>query len=325
MIKLNQTLQPLDLDLEAFAAGTPATALGDSTAQANRRGMIGAVGTALEITTALQGAEADPTRIGTEYMPLTLDVDYIVVGEAGAEAELPEGGLARIDGELVMYDAGGNPVPVGGTGQENVVPYHRASGVATIVPFGVTNSPAKQANTYYWQEIARVKVPASELVDGNTLQLGADITIDSNVAIPLLKGVMRIVPQKVWDAADQTAYFGASPVSIAFTGAVAINELSFYVSNFVSTTCKKAVSQFRRSHILSVITDTLGIADAAAGVSTTGYDITNAAAFTSNGTTGKTFTHTVGTDLELVLVACVTATAADFRTYGYTFTASAAP
>ena len=101
MIKLNQTLQPLDLDLEAFAAGTPATALGDSTAQANRRGMIGAVGTALEITTALQGVEADPTKIGAEYLPDTLPNVILDLADTSA--------MTLSNGQLGA-DAEGNPV-----------------------------------------------------------------------------------------------------------------------------------------------------------------------------------------------------------------------
>ena len=96
--------QPLDSDLTAFAAGTPATALGDSTAQANRRGMIGAVGTALEITTALQGVEADATRIGTEYMPEIVDVDGVTLADSSA-VELPSGTLGlNADGRLVIHD-----------------------------------------------------------------------------------------------------------------------------------------------------------------------------------------------------------------------------
>ena len=51
--------------------------------------------TAAEITTALQGAAADATRIGTEYLPVTMEVDYLEVADS-AGTPLPSNVFGRI-------------------------------------------------------------------------------------------------------------------------------------------------------------------------------------------------------------------------------------
>jgi hypothetical protein len=70
--------QPLDADLTAYAAG-PASA----------------------ITTALQGAEADPARIGAEYLPETLTPSVIAIPDFGASFG-PAGSIGTRGGVLAL-------------------------------------------------------------------------------------------------------------------------------------------------------------------------------------------------------------------------------
>lgn len=67
--------------------------------------------TDIAITTALQGAEADPTRIGAEYIPLVLPVDSIIISDSASSNGVPTSGeLIRIGSALALGDG----VSVGG-------------------------------------------------------------------------------------------------------------------------------------------------------------------------------------------------------------------
>ena len=77
MIKLDNTLQPLDSDLTAYANAADAAA---------RRALIGAVGTALEITTALQDLALDPlqpTKISADVLPDTIEGRFTLADATG--------------------------------------------------------------------------------------------------------------------------------------------------------------------------------------------------------------------------------------------------
>ena len=126
MIKLDNTLQPLDADLTAIAALTTTSAGRNLLTGANAaaiRAQIGAVGTALEITTALQGAEADPTKIGVEYMPDPFEVGNVVLADP-LGAALADGAISGGPGNLIYRH---NGVDEGGVAYrpepENVVRY----------------------------------------------------------------------------------------------------------------------------------------------------------------------------------------------------------
>lgn len=202
--------QPLDADLTALAALTTTTAgraLLTGADAAAIRGQVGAVGTPLEITTALQGAVANPVKIGAEYMPDALNPDYIRPGEnsGGTASILPVGSLTR-QGAILYYHDGTTPggVQVGGvaTGATD-----RASGVAILLPFGTTvsgvastvkNIPA--AGVYYVQEIGRVKVSGSKLVAGNRISFSGRIRAKSDALGTALNGNILFVPLARWVA-----------------------------------------------------------------------------------------------------------------------------
>ncbi|MEY3894807.1 MAG: hypothetical protein RLZZ214_326 [Verrucomicrobiota bacterium] len=96
--------QPLDADLTNYAGAADSAA---------RRALIGAAGTALEITTALQGAALDATKIGAEYMPEELSVEGVVLGQQGEIIQETVGMLIRNGDMLAISDsdtAGGNLV-----------------------------------------------------------------------------------------------------------------------------------------------------------------------------------------------------------------------
>ncbi len=186
-----------------------------------------------------------------------------------------------------------------------------------MIPYGVTNSLAKIApnGTFHWQEIARLKVPASEIVNGNILYVALDVTVETQVAMPALKSFLRISPAEEWDAALTTNFNSGQPAG----------RISVTIGTAAVSTCKKSVMQHRRSTTMTRSSTHLTINDPASGTYTSGLDITNATAFTGTSTQGHAiFPKTAATDLELVLVALVTATAGDFRSYGFNFTAYAA-
>ena len=63
-----------------------------------------------DITTALQGAEADPTRIGAEYLPEEIEINAVTLANTGA-VTLPAGSLGlNTNGELILHNnvANGN-------------------------------------------------------------------------------------------------------------------------------------------------------------------------------------------------------------------------
>lgn len=63
------------------------------------------------ITTALQGVEADPARIGKEYMPPNLEVDYIEVADS-TPAGIPANTFGR-KGSVPYF--GSTPIAIGGS------------------------------------------------------------------------------------------------------------------------------------------------------------------------------------------------------------------
>lgn len=279
-----------------------------------------AAGPASAITGALQGEEADPTKISAAFLPDSLSLNYITIGEIAPEAELPEGSLGRDGSTLVMYDADGNPIPVGGDAVENVIPYHRVSGTATMIPFGVSGSRAKQAGAKYWQEIARIKIPAAEVLDGNILRFIAEIHVKSTTAIASLARSMLLVPAEFWDVVDQTTYFGASPSQATFNATSPV----FLPFRQAGASSLESTSRVDRSHALVYTSGLLSATTASAGTYQNGYDWTAGAAFSGADTPGFSgFARDNATDLELVLVANSSNTATDFRRLDFNLEISA--
>lgn len=65
---------------------------------------VGSSMTAAEITETLQGAQADPTRIGAEYMPETFNVDWFTCTDQ-AGVEIPASSYAQKNGVPYFGDA----------------------------------------------------------------------------------------------------------------------------------------------------------------------------------------------------------------------------
>jgi hypothetical protein len=131
-IAADATKQPLDSDLTAYAGAADAAA---------RRALIGAVGTALEITTALKGAENDAAKIGTEYMPDDLEVDTLQLADQSSVV-LAAGQVALDDNGRVIVGNGSKNQEVGSSSRfhvRNVIHVDTATvtGGATFQRIGV--------------------------------------------------------------------------------------------------------------------------------------------------------------------------------------------
>lgn len=300
--------QAADDDLTDYANAADAAA---------RRALIGAVGTALEITTTLQDLTLDPlqpTKISKDFMPPVLELNSLLLGEVPSAA-LTLGTLSRVGTSLRIHDGtteGGNPVETSIV--ENTVPYHRSGGIATIVPFGQAGSRVKQAGTRYWQEIGRVKIPASEIVNGATLSLAAELYIKSAAAVSGLARSAILVPSLVWDVADQSTFFGASPSNSVLNAA----SPAFFPFRLCGSSSQESVSRTVRTHVVSYAAESLSFASATAGTYQYGYDWTAAAAFTGTDVAGTgSYTLAAQADLELVIVAQSSAGATDYRKVEY--------
>lgn len=275
-----------------------------------------------DVLDRLQGAEGDPSKIGVEHMPAELEVDSLVLGEYEPGVQTREGTVARDGIRLLIYDSNSNPVEVGGRGKENVIPYHRVSGTAAVIPFGQPGSRTKQAGVKYWQEIARVKVPGLELISGNVLQVTAEVSVDSAVAIGTLANRALIVPSEFWDRADQGFYFGSTP-SVQNFNQVTPNYLPFHLS---APNSLKSVSRMQRNHTLLYTSGQLGASAAATGTYQYGWDFTASAAFSGTSNFGfGSISRPDQEDMEFVIVVASSANAADYRVVNYQINISASP
>lgn len=123
--------QPLAASLTAYAAAVSSAA---------RRALFGAVGTAAEITTALQGAEADSTKIGAEYMPASLPVDSLTYSDQSGVL-LDPGETALDDNGRVIVGNGVKNVEVGSSSRLKIrnaihIPAATITGGATYQEIG---------------------------------------------------------------------------------------------------------------------------------------------------------------------------------------------
>ena len=287
--------QPLDSDLTAIAAGTSATPLGDSTAQANRRAQIGAVGTALEITTALQGEAADPTRIGEEHMPASMTFDSIGVGEVPS-AILPVGRLSRIGTELRIHDGTGDPL----TGTPGGVPVsvpsgdpYRFTGFKRSLPYGTAGSTVKTIGTYYYDEIGRIKLPIADVVNGKFFHMHAWTRIITDVAgTSGVNRVMMIVPVAYWDVSPLSSALNAASPNLPRWNPLAASSLE---CEFIAT----------RTSVITWSGGAFSLTQTGGFSSGRGYDETAAARYTD--IVGHSVVSPIyppeGQDIEFVIIA----------------------
>lgn len=275
-----------------------------------------------DVLDRLKGSVGDPAKIGTEHLPDELEVDSLVIGEYEPGVQVREGTVARDGTRLLIYDANNTPVEVGGMGKENVIPYHRVSGTATVIPFGQPGSRTKQAGSKYWQEIARVKVPGLEMASGNLLQIVAELSVDSAAPIATLTNRALIVASEFWDRADQTVWFGATPSQPNFNQ-ISPNYLPFVLS---AANSQKSVSRLQRNHVIYYGSGQLGVNAAAIGTNQHGWDFTASAAFSGNLQAGfGGISRPDQKDMEFVIVVASSATATDYRVVNYQINISASP
>jgi hypothetical protein len=129
--------------------------------------LLGASGTvdAAAITDALQGAESDPERIGAEYLPEIVEVDYITLTDQSA-GTIPNYALGR-KGETPYF---GNSPLVSGVNR-----YFSDSLATDVIPTRV--------------ELAEFPIAAESMVVGSRFYLELDIAMDFQTGTPAAEDV----------------------------------------------------------------------------------------------------------------------------------------
>jgi hypothetical protein len=267
---------------------------------------------------SLQGAAEDPNRIGAEYMPDVLEVEYLLPGVETTQA-YPEGALTRVGTTLKIHDG----VTPGGLIAGGAKNYLHTGGYAAIIPYGVTGSRAKivtNISTWYWAEIGRVVLPGAMVKDGWNFIFDLNLKFQSPVAVGIANRVGLIVPASIWDVADQATYFGATPSVPSVFGS---NTPAILGHRIAASSSLSSTSRVVRTHAMTHDGTTLTIANASAGTYQNGYNYTGAEAWSDTIVSGTTTASVLGDDLEFVLVSAATANAADLREIWYDLTIKA--
>jgi hypothetical protein len=101
-----------------------------------------------------------------------------------------------------MFNADGAAIPIvqPPSNIENVVPYHRISGRRLLIPVGEPGHTSKQSpnGSFFWHELFRVKIPASEAVHGNVLTTLIRARMTSPVSIPGTR--FCLIEARDWDS-----------------------------------------------------------------------------------------------------------------------------
>ena len=140
------------------------------------------------LTKALQGAVADATRIGTEYMPTTLEVDYILTA-----------------------DQTGETIPANAFSQKGGIAFF---GNAPLVA-GVTESVGGSLTTGASPnrvELASFSIPATSMVLGAEFRLSAELYINFMTSAPPNEAVVI-----QFDFGGQTGFDGGQSLFIPLT------------------------------------------------------------------------------------------------------------
>jgi hypothetical protein len=117
-------------------------------------------GTTASILDKLKGVKDDPVRIGNEYMPEIIPVDYLQLSEN--QAALPTGSIALNDGELAVHDGvrdGGKNVLL----SDGRVRFSYRKAASTTASLGVV--------------LAAFKLPANYAIDGTQLKIEGRICV----------------------------------------------------------------------------------------------------------------------------------------------------
>ena len=169
-----------------------------------------------DILPALQGAEADPTRIGEEHMPEVVEFNYIRPGE-NYDSALPEGSITRQGSTLYVHDnstPGG--LPLGGSVSGDI--QGRTSGVVLSLPFGATVSEISSSvvarptgdPSKFFQRLGNIVIPGNKILEGNRLCFGGKLRIKSTELGSSGNSFLMFVPKEVWDA-EVNLFTGVSP------------------------------------------------------------------------------------------------------------------
>ena len=124
--------------------------------------------TSVSILAALQGAEADPLRIGAEFMPQEFPVISLGLGDTGENA-LNAGRLGlNGDGQLVLHDADRNGDEIAPFATDNIGQL-----------FAKSLNGASLSNIISFSSLARFRFPASVATSGRILTLSGSLIINN--------------------------------------------------------------------------------------------------------------------------------------------------
>lgn len=261
------------------------------------------------VTESLQGAESDPTKIGTEYLPDKYEPIYIRPSES-LDGIYPIGAITR-KGAIPFYHD--NVIP-GGIKIGGAATSKRASGNCNIIPYGTTvNGVASKLRypgigSYYFQEMGRVTLPAAEVAEGRRLSVIAYVKMISSSAVANNSAYMFLFPAKKWDT---PAPVGGEDWWTNYTsvGATGIKFIPIRTDGTcLSSECRLAASyKLQASNIVRVSGVPDSSADGMTVIGTYGTDITNSTPFTQTniGTLidgGVNFPLLLGEDMEFVVV-----------------------
>jgi hypothetical protein len=112
---------------------------------------------------------------------------------------LPEGTITRNGMKLYIHDGEtGGGIPLAADALPDLSQF---TGRKISIPFGTGGSTVKNVSTFYYDEVCRVTLPASEIVNGNTFHVRAWTRISTDTAgVTTTNCNFYLVPAVEWDA-----------------------------------------------------------------------------------------------------------------------------
>jgi hypothetical protein len=288
--------------------------------------LSGAMDNFLSQATPSLPATAISGQLLASSLPDTLVLDYVTLAET-AEAILPQGTLTRVGDELRMVNSLGIAEPVAQNNaamQENIVPYRRVSGTKMLIPFGGTGYVGKTApnGTVHYVEIARVKIPAEDVYDGQTL------TLKYTTSLKMPTGVSSqsfwrtgLIPSQLWDLVSVPqvgTYFNSASTA----------QTNGHLINGVGANEHNVIHQIKTVPITFNATDGFITFGTATIVTNVGYQFAptpGAQTVTAQPTTGTSQPFVPYTELELVWFANALTDTTKYAILEYTLEADMAP
>jgi hypothetical protein len=137
----------------------------------------------------LEGAAEDAGRIGSEYMPASVDFEEIILTEFGGTTP-PENAIGLKNGVIALGDgvtAGGNPINA-----------RRITKTATVDFVGLAKSGAAK-------RVVAIPINADELVDGATIKVFGTVELRNKS----IGSVTQLFTGLAWDSASTQLRDGA--------------------------------------------------------------------------------------------------------------------